>query len=129
MDNQPPKKTPKKKAETASAPARKTRIIPKALLALRFDDTDGWLKAYRSFNVQDVARAVMLAFRRRYFLSQKSAAEKIGVSANTWNKWESGQHSIRWNSKEGLVKNGWFKPQHFGLDADPADFEGEGAEA
>lgn len=125
MDNQTPKKPTKKAKASTAEPARKIRTIPKLLLAMRFDDTDGWLKAYRSFNVQDVARAVMMAFRRRYFLSQKSAAEKIGVSTNTWNKWESGAHSIRWNSKEGLVKNGWFKPQHFGLDADPAEFESE----
>lgn len=106
----------------------RTRTIPKALLEIHFDDSEGWLRAWRSFNPQLVARAVILAFRRRYLISQETAASRMGISVSTISKWESGKHAIRWNSKEGLVKMKWFKPQHFGLDADPSEFEPEPGE-
>lgn len=98
--------------------------IPKSLMMIHFDDVDGWLKAYRSMPAQLVARAVIKAFRERYFLSQKAAADKTGLSPNTISKWEIGRHSLNWATKEALVRSGWFKPQHFGLDAPAADFGG-----
>lgn len=101
---------------------RKSGTLPKELLNIHFDDAEGWLKAYRSHNAQVVARSVIIAFRRRYFLSQKDAAEKLGIASNTMNKWERGLSNIRWKSRNDLVKAGWFKPQHFGLDVPATDF-------
>lgn len=103
-------------------------ISPKDLLGIRFDDLEAWLKAYRSYNVQMVARAMINAFRRRYFLSQAAAAKKLGITVSTLHKWENGLSSIRWKSRHELVSSGWFKPQHFGLDVDGAEFEAEHGE-
>lgn len=109
---------PKKEKPTS----RKSRIIPKELLAIHFDDLQGWLAAYRSHDAQLVGRSMISAFRRRYFLSQNDAAKKLGVATNTLSGWENGTSKIRWKSRNELVTAGWFKPQHFGLDAPASDF-------
>lgn len=110
------------------ASSRKSRIIPKELLAIHFDDLAGWLAAYRSHDAQLVGRSMISAFRRRYFLSQNDAAKKLGVATNTLSGWENGTSKIRWKSRNELVTAGWFKPQHFGLDAPASDFTNEGDE-
>ena len=118
-------KTPPKKNTKAKRTSRNSWNCPKELRGIHFDDAEGWLKAYRSNDEQTVARSVILAFRRRYFLSQKDAAEKLGISPNTLNKWENGTAKIRWKSRNDLVSAGWFKPQHFGLDVPASDFTNE----
>jgi len=117
--------TTKKPTASKKESSRKSRIIPKELLGIHFDDIEGWLKAYRSNETQLVARSVISAFRRRYILSQKDAAEKLGISPNTLNRWENGLSQIRWKSRNELVCAGWFKPQHFGLDVPASDFTDE----
>lgn len=116
----------KKHDKKSTKSNQKIKTVPNALLGIRFDDVGAWMAAYRSTNAQLVARAVISAFRKRYFLSQKSAAEKLGISEATYNKWENGLSNIRWKSQNDLVSAGWFKPQHFGLDVDGAEFT-EGA--
>ncbi len=115
-------KVTNKKPVKKKVSSRNSWICPKELQGIHFDDTEGWIKAYRSHNEQVVARSVILAFRRRYFLSQKDAASKLGISNNTLNKWENGLAKIRWKSRNDLVTAGWFKPQHFGLDVPATDF-------
>lgn len=111
-----------KTATSGSEKKKKTGIFPKELSGIHFDDAEGWLKAYRNHSPQLVARSVVMAFRRRYFLSQKDAARKLGVSTSTLNKWENGLSVIRWKSRNDLVSNGWFQPQHFGLDVPAEEF-------
>lgn len=109
----------------AKAASRKNRIIPKKLLAIHFDDLQGWLAAYRSHDAQLVGRSMISAFRGRYLLSQKEAAKRLGVATNTLSGWENGKSKIRWKSRNELVTAGWFKPQHFGLDAPASEFTGK----
>lgn len=124
-----PKNPQSKASQKAKETKREIRIIPKALTEIHFDDASAWLEAYRNYPAGQVMRAVFSAFRKRYFLSQKDAAERIGISETTFAKWERGMHNLRWCSRHQLIKNRWFKPQHFGLDANAAEFEMEAGHA
>lgn len=120
------KKAQPKRVTSTEKPVKQIRKIPEELTKIHFDDKDGWLAAYRGCRTHDdfltIARAMIGAFRRRFFLSQTEAGRKLGVSAGTINKWENGLAEIRWKSKREMLASEWFKPFHFGLDADAAEF-------
>lgn len=90
--------------------------VPAPLLNIRFDDLTSWLLAYSKYKEILVLRAVIYAFRRRFFLSQREACKMLGISTNSWNRWELGRISLRSDTRRNLILNGWFKPQHFGMD-------------
>jgi DNA-binding XRE family transcriptional regulator len=128
-----PKKQSEKKQKNKINPKKPASTkgckIPVNLQGIHFDDISGWLNGYRSYNAQTVARAVIMAFRKRYFLSQVDAAAKLGISTPTLARWEAGKSKIRWKSRNELCSSGWFKPQHFGLDVPASDFTDELPEA
>jgi|CXWL01.1.fsa_nt_gi DNA-binding XRE family transcriptional regulator len=100
------------------------KAVPSELLNIRFDDLITWLYAYtqKRYSEADVLRAVIYAFRRRYFYSQAAACKMLGISKNSLNRWELGKAEIRLETKRNLIVNGWFKPQHFGMDIDAQKF-------
>lgn len=88
--------------------------IPAWLGAIHFDNHAEWLAAYKKAPAAMVARAVLAAYRRRYFLSVEAAAKKLGVSKSAIMAWEAGRANMQWNSKVHLVRSGQFHPEHLG---------------
>lgn len=114
-------KKPSTKAGKKVGYIRKT-AVNKKLLSIHFDDHQKWLDAYRSHDEQLVARSLIAAFKKRYFMASATAAKKLGVSPKTLYMWENGLSSIRWRTKNELVTAGWFVPKHFGLDVTAEEF-------
>lgn len=103
--------TPSTKSGKSAAPAGG---IPAWLASIHFDNHPEWLAAYKKAPAPLVARAVMAAYRRRYFLSVDAAAKKLGVSKSAIMAWEAGKSRMQWNSKVHLVRSGQFHPEHLG---------------
>lgn len=92
----------------------KSGAVPAWLEAIHFDNHAEWLAAYKKAPASLVARAVIRAYRNRYFLSIEAAAQKLCVSKSAIIAWEKGTSKMQWNSKVHLVLSGQFHPEHLG---------------